>query len=639
MNLKLAYIVASAIVAFSVACFLPDSAVLAQQVVPPVGAAPAAGNFLNYHPHFPPSDYNPPPIYDEIVSEEDLMVRMRDGVNLSINVYRPAGAGPLPVLLSFAYHNKDLGGPAFAGSIPPQPAWQSQWGGPVEAGDTEYFVSRGYVHVLGNPRGVGKSEDGPPSNTDYYDLIEWIAKQEWSDGNVGMMGLSAYARAQFEAAQQQPPSLKAIFPQDSGPMYPYLDQVPGGLVHVFSSLLEPDGVSHKVQNQPGPLEPVMEEWWRAAMNNPDYKLYPRMWSILTQKGQLTPGMFSILVNPYSPENVIELGKAKADKVRIPTYTGSGWYAYTYKYHMQGSQSWYDQLDVPKKLMFTGAPHLDRPFHAFHNEALRWYDHWLKGIDTGIMDEPAVKFWVAGANRWASASDWPVPETQWTRLYLESWERLRSRPFTPSTRSDFNEPDAFVQMPISHTNKVQRLRYMTDPLPQDTVIAGPISLTLYASIDQEDTNWIVILKDVGPDVSVRSARDGEREIRSDLPERELTRGWLKASHRALNTEMSKPWKPFHTLTRSAQQPVVPGEIVEYKIEISSTANMFRRGHRIALEITSVDLPTGVGGQTNVVYIPFHITSSKTTLHKVYHNERYPSNLLLPVIPASALHWIP
>jgi len=638
MNRRMAQIFALVITAFAMTFFLPGGAAQ-QPAVPPAGVAPAAGDSLTYHPHFPPSDYNPPPVYDEIVSEEDLTVRMRDGVRLSINVYRPVGAGPLPALLSFAYHNKDLGGPALAGSIPPQPAWQSQWGGPVEAGDTEYLVSRGYVHVLGNPRGVGKSEDGPPSDWDYYDLIEWIAEQPWCDGNVGMMGLSAFAGAQFQAAQQQPPALKAIFPQDSGPMYPFVDQVPGGLVHVFPALLAPDGVFHHVQNQPGVLAPEMEERWQAAMNNPDYKIYPRMWNILTQKGQLSPVMFSFLVNPYAPEDVVERGLAMAERINIPTYTGSGWYAYTYKYHLQGSQSWYEHLDVPKKLMFTGVPHLDRPFHAFHNEALRWYDYWLKGIDTGIMDEPPVKFWVAGANRWVSADDWPVPETQWTRLYLESWERLRSRPFTPSTRSDFDEPDAFVQMPISHTNTVQRLRYMTDPLPEDTMVAGPISLTLYASIDQEDTNWIVILKDVGPDVSVRSARDGERELPSDLPERELTRGWLKASHRALNAELSKPWKPFHPLTRSAQRPVVPGEIVEYQIEISSTANVFRRGHRIVLEITSIDLPTGVGGQTNVVYIPFHITSSKTTLHKVYHNEQYPSNLLLPVIPASAQRWIP
>jgi predicted acyl esterase len=194
------------------------------------------------------------------------------------------------------------------------------------------------------------------------------------------------------------------------------------------------------------------------------------------------------------------------------------------------------------------------------------------------------------------------------------------------------------MPPTHTNKIQRLRYLTDPLSRDTLVAGPISLTLYASIDQEDTYWIVILKDVGPDVSVRTARAEEREIQTNIPERELTRGWLKASHRALDTARSKPWRPWHPLTRSASKPVVPSEITEYQIEIMSNGNMFKEGHRICLEITSLDLPTGTAGLTDVEYIPYHICSSKTTLHKIYHCEQYPSHLLLPIIPTNAQRWI-
>jgi putative CocE/NonD family hydrolase len=263
--------------------------------------------------------------------------------------------------------------------------------------------------------------------------------------------------------------------------------------------------------------------------------------------------------------------------------------------------------------------------------VRWYDYWLKGVDNGIMQEPPVKLWVMGANEWRCAKDWPLPETRWTKYYLHSWERLRVDPFTPSGRDAYDEPDAFVQMPPTQTKTIQKLRYITDPLPQDTLVIGPISLTLYASIDQEDTNWIVVLKDVGPDVSVRTAREGETEVPSKLLERELTRGWLKASHRTLDPKRSNPWKPWHLMTREAQKPVVPGEVTEYVIEILSTANLFRKGHRICLDITSLDLPTGTALATNVEYIPYHICSSKTVLHKVYHNEKYPSHLLLPVIP--------
>jgi predicted acyl esterase len=127
----------------------------------------------------------------------------------------------------------------------------------------------------------------------------------------------------------------------------------------------------------------------------------------------------------------------------------------------------------------------------------------------------------------------------------------------------------------------------------------------------------------------SAREGERAL-AVLPERELTRGWLKASHRALDPVRSTTWKPWHPLTREAQEPVPVGEVVEYRIELMAMANLFRAGHRICLEICSLDVPTGVGGATNAEYIPFHICSSQTVVHRVYHNASFPSCLILPVV---------
>jgi hypothetical protein len=188
------------------------------------------------------------------------------------------------------------------------------------------------------------------------------------------------------------------------------------------------------------------------------------------------------------------------------------------------------------------------------------------------------------------------------------------------------------MPLTQTRTVQKLTYLTDPLPHDVEVTGPLSLHFWAEIDQEDTNWIILLKDVGPDVSVQTAREGEME-RPDVPEREVTRGWLKASHRAVDEKKSLPGRPFHPLTRSAQKPVAPGEINLYDVEISPTSNLFKRDHRICVEITSLDVPSGVSGDTAVVYIPFHLCSSKTVVHKIYHGQKYPSYLLLPVIEGS------
>src|SRR3974390_1019466 len=111
-----------------------------------------------------------------------------------------------------------------------------------------------------------------------------------------------------------------------------------------------------------------------------------------------PPYFGVLIDPYDNEEAVK--RSEADFAKI---------------------------DCQKKLMLAGPAHLERPFRSFHNEILRWHDHWLKGLNTGIMDEPPVKFWVRGANEWRTAQDWPLPQTQWTKLYLRSWERLASEP--------------------------------------------------------------------------------------------------------------------------------------------------------------------------------------------------------------------
>ena len=189
------------------------------------------------------------------------------------------------------------------------------------------------------------------------------------------------------------------------------------------------------------------------------------------------------------------------------------------------------------------------------------------------------------------------------------------------------------MPLKQTRTVQKLIYMTDPLPDDLEVTGPLSLHFWAEIDQEDTNWIITIKDVGPDVSVQTAREGEME-RPQVFEREVTRGWLKASHRALDESQSRAGQPWHAFTRSAQKAVTPGEITRYDVEIAPTSNLFKRDHRICLEITALDVPTGVAGDSAVEYIPYHICSSETTLHKIYRCQEYPSYLLLPIIPGDS-----
>ena len=582
-----------------------------------------------------PGTYDRAPEHAEMVAHYDVYVPMRDGVRLCADIYRPKTAQKVPVLLAFAVYNKDMMRPDVAEALRPQPAFAPLWTGYLESGDTNFLTSRGYAHVVASPRNFAKSDSGGSREWDSFDLIEWLAKQDWCDGNVGMVGISGFGAEQFNAAKQQPPSLKAIFPFDPrgayGKLGSFREEYPGGVLHVFRYLISLNVILHEIKGPPKDLPPEREALWQSAMQNADFKMYPHIYNVVTMKGQHLPMVFDLLINPYSSDALVEQAEKEFERVTIPAYTGSGWYGYSYKTHLNGAQSWFSNISSPKKMLLGGPAHVERPFHTLHHEMLRWFDHWLKGIDTGLMQEPPVRYWVMGENRWRTGADWPLPDTQWTKLFLTSWGRLRSEPFAPQSAYAQQEPDSFVQMPLKQTDKVQRLRYVSEILSEDVLVAGPISVTLYASIDKEDTNWIVALSDIGPDHGVRTAREGERDVADSLPERELTRGWLKASMRALDDERSKPGKPWHRLTREAQRKVAPGEIAEYVIEVMATANMFRAGHRICLDIMAMDVPTGVGGASNVEYAPYHICSSETVLHNIYHDAQRPSHVLLPLVP--------
>ena len=173
-----------------------------------------------------------------MIEERDISVAMRDGTRLAVDVYRPDTPGKYPVLYASALHNKDIQGPDIADVLPPQPAHAPLWFGPIEAGDTRRFVANGYIHVIAQPRGSAKSEGHfGHEDTDHYDLIEWITQQPWSNGNVGMVGISGYAGEQWRAAAQGHPALKAIFPYDAcsayGGMFGFRDFNPGGVLHTF----------------------------------------------------------------------------------------------------------------------------------------------------------------------------------------------------------------------------------------------------------------------------------------------------------------------------------------------------------------------------------------------------------------------
>ena len=285
---------------------------------------------------------------------------------------------------------------------------------------------------------------------------------------------------------------------------------------------------------------------------------------------------------------------RLDKIKVPVYTGGPWGAWW----PEGAFNVYQGVNTPKKILI-GPGGDERPWYQNHDEALRWFDHWLKGIDNGILDEPPIKLFVLGVNEWHYEHEWPLARTKWTKFYLRSRGRLMEE------APIFNEgPDCFVQQPLDETSVINSIKYSTESLNGDVELTGPMAFYLYASIDQDDTNWQVKLYDADE---------------YGISKRMLTANWLKASHRAVDKSKSEPWHPWHPHTH--REPVSPGKVYEYAIGLPPKSYLFRASHRIELEIASMDdVPGGL-----------HICSSKTTLHKVYHNPDYPSYVLLPVIP--------
>lgn len=547
----------------------------------------------------------------EITVEKDVFVPMRDGVKLAIDIYRPDAEGKFPALLAMGGYGKELQDLLIA----PQPMKKSAvWDGNIEAGDTPEIVPRGYVHVIADNRGTGISEGEfqgmwtQQEGQDGYDLIEWIAQQPWCDGNVGMIGYSYYGKIQLKVAIEQPPHLKAIFVSHVVSDF-YREQVyPGGVLSLFlyglwdgrhgtSGFAPKNPVSQMVKTLP---KEEFESRREALLNHPDIRNFPNMYHLLKYPYK-NPQFFDCLMNPldgpfWQTRSVYPF----FDKINIPVHV-VGKTPHT----AQGYWSVFNGLNTTKKLLVKPGEPEERPWREDIELIIRWYDHWLKGNDTGMMDEPPMKIWTPGEHKWRYADQFPPADTEWVDCYLRRWEGLT---FSPELHQP--EPDYYLHLPLHLSNKRDWVQYVSPVLPETMEMMGPAALKLYAAIDQDDTNWIAHLFDVAP---------GGMEIR-------IARGFLKASHRAIDPDKSKPYAPYHT--HASEDLVVPGEIYEYNISLGNLVYVFKPGHRIKLVIDSRESPRDPEMQ---IHFHPHLCSSKPTLHKIYRNKTYPSRLILPIRP--------
>ena len=319
---------------------------------------------------------------------------------------------------------------------------------------------------------------------------------------------------------------------------------------------------------------------------------------------------------------------------MPTYTGAGWYGYTYKTHLAGAQTYFSKIAAPKKMVLTGPAHPDRPLRALRGEMLRWYDHWLKGIDTGVMEEPPVSYWVMGANEWRTAPIGRCRKREWTKLYLHSWERLRPSRYVAVERGRLCcRPTCSRRCRRRRPTASPSFAILTDPLPHDLLVAGTERAQPFCG-DRPGRHQL----DHRPqgrrtDASVRTAREGEREIPTDLPERELTRGWLKASNRALDPDALKA---VEAVAQADARGAAKGDAGQDR---RIRDRDFRDGNSSAKAIAfaskspaSISRPAFAAPPTSNIF-PITSARSRTVVHRIYHDAAHPSHLLLPVIPTA------
>ena len=550
------------------------------------------------------TDWETSPRKYGVTIERDVRIPVAPGIALDSDIFRPDGIGRFPAILAIhpyykAEQSMEIMPIAFSGDR----AY-------MEAGDFNFYVRRGYAMVVANLRGT-QASDGyfgnldPDAQTiqDICQVIQWVAGQPWCDGNVGMLGISYFSVVQKRVAVLRPPHLKTIFaPYGWSDSYRDLYFRGGIMAHGFLNYwLRRYSPEFRIKNN------LREKWGNEryekaisdALKDPEITAIPGFKQALTSPDAgCHPLICEIILNPLLNDYYRERAVDFSGDTGIPAYFGGDWKGYAF--HLAGDVRAFERWKGPKKLTIGPGIYLDRPFYQYDYESLRWFDHWLKGIDTGIMDEPPVQLFVHNTGQWKSADKWPVPGTRWTPFYLHSGGLLSEHEFWP------NEGYSTFEDSPYHRGGIQ---FETPAMVENTEVCGPIVLNLYGSTTDTDVLWFASLWQVKP--------DGEEEL--------LTRGWLRGSQRKLDPDGSRPWQPVHLQTE--RDPLSPGEIYEFNIDVRPYAILLQPGYRLKLKIRSAD------DDPPKTFIDFlgvgQILRQRASRITVYHNAQYPSHLLLPI----------
>jgi putative CocE/NonD family hydrolase len=570
----------------------------------------------------------------EIRVEFDVQAAMRDGTVLRANVYRPADDGTYPVVLVRTPYGKDFGSGA-AGI------------------DAVRLTRAGYIVALQDVRGRFRS-DGEwvafqHEAEDGHDSVEWAAQLPGSTGAVGMVGASYLGFTQWAAAMQAPPHLKALLPIVTWADMRDGTSWRGGVLELGTSVywqitaIAFDVLVRRFANA------SPEDRARAfgllvhqinTLRKQGYHALPLKDFAPVKALDVAPELDDLIRQPFSRDFAAPYSVAESyDKIRVPAYNIGGWYDIFTAGTLRNFSALRERGVTPEarqgKVLMGAWSHsnysgtvgdLDFGFTssaAFINLqtditglAQRWFDHWLKGIDNGITAEPPVKLFIMGDNVWRDEQEWPLARAEYTPFYLRNGGAMSRRapdveppdhytydPNDPTPTDGGNllmhplfHPGVRDQRPIEARADV--LSYTSDPVERDLEVTGPIVVTLYAASDALDTDFVARLVDVHPDGFAQNLADGI----------------IRARYRDGDTP----------------ELLQPGRAYEFTIDLWSTANVFKPGHRIRLDVASASFPRWDRNPNTGA--PFGVDAElRPARQTILHDGEHPSHVLLPVIP--------
>jgi uncharacterized protein len=572
-------------------------------------------------------------IADNMRVDWDMPIPMDDGVVLRADIVRPIEEGTYPVLLTYGPYGKGL---------PFQVGYRDQWEimardhPDVTAGSTnkyqnwevvdpEKWVPHGYACVRVDSRGTGRSPGyidpfSPRETQDLYHCIEWAGRQSWSNGKVGLNGISYYAINQWHVASLQPPHLAAICPwEGAADFYRDMTRHGGILCDFWGNWFKKQvmTVQHGLGRR-GPTDP----------NNGLLIAGPETLTDDELAQNRTDMVADALAHPLDDAFYRERSPVW-EKVTVPLLSAGNWGGHGL--HLRGNVEGFVRAASPQKwLEIHGLQHWVH-FYTDYGRTLqkRFFDHFLKGIDNGWEKEPRVWLQVRHIDTFVARpeNEWPLARTQWTKLYVNparqalSWERVAA------------------QSTVEYAALGDGVTLLSPPLERETEVTGPVAAKLFVASSTVDADLFVTLRVFAPDgreVAFQGALD---------PHTPIAQSWLRASHRKLDPTLTTAYRPYHT--HDERQLLRPGEVYELDVEIWPTSIVIPPGYQIALTIQGQDFErpgeaarletmvtpfrgSGPFVHTNPHDRPLEIFGGRTRIHG---GGVYPSHLLLPIIPAS------